>query len=70
MVLRLAARARGHLKCPKRHALDRGHNEMRQIILPKPRLQIGRQKKRLVAIIRNESRHQTSLAVDPKTGYP
>ena len=70
MVLRLAACTPRHVECAERHPIDSRHYKMRQIVLRQPRLQVRRQKKRLVTAERNEGGHPSILAIRPKTGYP
>lgn len=70
VVLRLAARLRIHPKLPQPNAVNRRHDEMRDIVLGYPILQIGRQQKGLRAVKRNVGRHlwilpYSNLQVNP-----
>jgi hypothetical protein len=61
MILRLAAGLPVRPKLAQPHPLHRRDDEMRDVVLGQPVLQIGWQQKRLVAVERYVSRHPAIL---------
>lgn len=66
----LAAGLLVHLERAQRHPLHRRHDEMRQITLGKPVLQVRRKKERLRAIKRNDRCYARSLTQSTGLGNP
>jgi hypothetical protein len=70
VVLRLAARHRLGLEGIQRHPLHRRHDEVRQVVLRQPILQVRRQQEGLVAAERNECRHRQILHQSARSVNP